>query len=94
MYKPEVESRVRRPGRAFEMGLDIGVMGLLKRPRRLYWPNLRDPDDAWILDLALEAAFGPEDSYIVSRDQGVLEDAPKSGFKALDPLAFLRAVGL
>jgi len=90
MYKPEVESRMSIPGRVFELGLDIGVMGLHKYPRRLHWPNLKDPDDSWILDLALEARV----DYIVTRDEGVSEDAPKSGFQILDPSTFVQLAGL
>ena len=90
MYKPDVESRISIPGRAFELGLDIGVMGLLKYPRRLHWPNLGDSADSWILDLALEARV----DYIVTRDEGVSRDAPKSGFLVLDPPTLVRSAGL
>lgn len=90
MGKPEVEARIGSPARAFKMGLDIGVMGFLGRPRRLHWPNLQDPNDSWVLDLALESGA----DYIITRDKGVLRDAPKSGFDVLTPPEFIRRANL
>lgn len=90
MGKPEVEAKIGSPSRAFKMGLDIGVMGLLERPRQLAWPNLQDPDDSWILDLALESGA----DFIITRDKGVLRDAPRSSFEALTPPQFVRRAEL
>ncbi len=94
MGYPEVEALVMtRSGglaRAFRAALNLAMMGTLYHPRQLDWPNLRDPNDAWILDLALES----EANYIVTRDKGVLRDAPKSSFEVLTPSEFFRRVGL
>lgn len=94
MAKPEVSSMVREkpdaPARLFRTAMSIGLMGMLERPRQLDWPNLRDPNDAWILDLAL--ASGAD--FIVTRDKGVLRDAPKSSFEALTPPEFIRRAEL
>lgn len=90
MGKPKVEAKIGSPARAFKMGLDIGVMGLLEHPRQLAWPNLQDPDDRWILDLALESGA----DFIITRDKGVLRDAPRSSFEVLTPPQFVRQAKL
>lgn len=64
---PEVEGRTRRTVRAFEVGLDIGFMGIMHHPRRHEWPSLSDPKDYWILDLA----YASDADCIVSYDAAV-----------------------
>lgn len=78
---PEVEAKIERPVRAFEVALALGLMGTLYHPRRLDWPSLRDPKDGWVLDLAFEA--GAE--HIVTRDSHLLELAPGLGFDIKTP---------
>lgn len=76
MGYPQVEALITtRPGglaRAFRAALNLAMMGTLYYPRGLDWPNLRDPNDAWLLDLALAS----EADHIVTRDKGMLRDAP------------------
>lgn len=55
MSKPSVRSRIERPGRAFGIALDLGVMGFFHRPRRLDWPSVSDPEDWWMPDLAFDS---------------------------------------
>lgn len=83
---PEVEERVKRPVRAFEVALDIGYMGTMRHPRRFDWPSLEDPKDSWIFDLA--HACGAD--YIVSYDGAVEEAAKKLGFECVPPEVLLR----
>lgn len=45
MKDPEVDRGIGSAGRAFEIALDIGVMGVLYRLHRYDWPSLRDPND-------------------------------------------------
>ncbi len=78
---PEVEEMVGRPVRAFEAALDIGYMGVMHHPRRLDWPSLHDPNDAWMLDLA--HASGAD--YIVSHDSDVEVAAEPLGFECVPP---------
>lgn len=77
----DVESRIARPVRAFEVALDLGTMGFMYHPRRLDWPSLRDENDGWIFDLA--HASGAD--YIVSFDNHVHEAASELGFKVVYP---------
>jgi hypothetical protein len=58
MGYPDVEERIGRPVRAFETALYIGAMGVMYHPRRLDWPGLGDPGDAWVFDLAYESSAG------------------------------------
>lgn len=94
--RPSVANRIKDKAdalvKALSLGLNMGTMGFLMHPRRLHWPNLADPKDGWILDLALQAAIELEDReiYIVSRDTGVLRDAPRSGFVVLTPPLFVK----
>lgn len=76
-----IEGSIGRPVRAFEVGLDIGAMGIMYHPRRLDWPSLNDPKDGWIFDLAYAAAV----DYIVSYDEGVREAAALLGFETVLP---------
>lgn len=52
---PEKERRAPSVARAFEIALDIALIGTLYRPRRLDWPSITDPKDQWTLDLAFES---------------------------------------
>lgn len=83
---PEVEAKVKRPVRAFEVALAIGLMGMLYRPKRLDWPSLRDPKDGWVFDLAFEAGA----DFIVTRDAHVLEAGRALGFEARTPPEVVR----
>jgi len=67
--------------RAFEVALALGLMGQLFHPKRLDWPSLQDPKDAWLLDLAFEASA----DYLVSRDKHLLEVSKKLGFRTVTP---------
>jgi putative PIN family toxin of toxin-antitoxin system len=78
---PEVEEMVGRPVRAFEVALDIGYMGVMHHPRRLDWPSLHDPNDAWMLDLAHASGA----NYIVSYDGDVEAAAEPLGFECVPP---------
>lgn len=60
----DVETRIASAARAVRIALDVGVMGMLYRPRRYDWPSIVDPKDGWMLDLAWEA----QADYIVTRD--------------------------
>jgi putative PIN family toxin of toxin-antitoxin system len=86
MSYPEIESRIERPVRAFEIALDLMQMGLWYTPRRLEWPSLRDPKDWWVLDLAFESGA----DCIVTRDSDLLEDAPPLAFEVRTPFEFLQ----
>jgi putative PIN family toxin of toxin-antitoxin system len=76
-----VEGNIGRPLRAFEVALDIGMMGFMHHPRRLDWPSLRDPKDGWIFDLAYTSGA----DFIVSYDNAVQEAAEDLGFVAISP---------
>lgn len=69
---PDVTSKIRGPVRAFEVALEMGLMGEMNRPRKLDWPSLRDPKDGWMLDLAWNAVA----DYIVTRDPHLLNFTP------------------
>jgi len=83
---PEVEERVRRSVRAFEVALDVGYMGIMYHPRRFDWPSLRDRGDSWIFDLAY--ASGAD--YVVSYDDAVVKAAASLGFECVLPEGLLR----
>jgi len=82
---PEVEAKIRRPVRAFEVALALGLMGRLYHPRKLDWPSLQDPNDGWVLDLA----FASGADAIVTRDKHLLAVGVKLGFRAVTPPALL-----
>jgi putative PIN family toxin of toxin-antitoxin system len=82
---PEVEGKVKRPVRAFEIALALGLMGRLFHPKRLDWPSLKDPKDGWIFDLAFECGA----DHIVTRDKHLLKVGKKLGFKTLTPYGLL-----
>lgn len=67
--RPSVRTGIPEPDRAFMMGLDIGVMGVLYRPARYDWPSVPDPKDYWQPDLAWES----EADYIVAWDPHLLD---------------------
>jgi len=42
---PRIERRVSSVGKAFEVALDLALMGRLYRTRRFDWPSIPDPND-------------------------------------------------
>jgi putative PIN family toxin of toxin-antitoxin system len=66
-------------GRAFTMGLDLGLHGDLFRPDRLDWPSMKDRKDWYVLDLAFDSGA----DYLVTRDRGF--DAVLDYFEVLTP---------
>lgn len=50
--------------RAFEVALDVGLMGELYTPAGHEWPSVSDPGDYWLPDLAWEAGA----DFVVSGD--------------------------
>ncbi|MBA2693983.1 MAG: hypothetical protein H0U65_16070 [Rubrobacter sp.] len=94
MSYPDVEALVTtKPGglaRVISAAVNLVTIGTLHHLRSLHWPNLNDANDSWMLDLALEA----EPACIVTRDDGVLRDAPKSGFDATAPPEFVKRENL
>ena len=78
---PEVEAKIERPVRAFEVALAVGLMGTLYHPKRLDWPSLRDPKDGWVFDLAFEAGA----DFIITRDTHVLDAGRTLGFEVKTP---------
>jgi putative PIN family toxin of toxin-antitoxin system len=85
---PNVEDRIGRPVRAFEVALDLGTMGIMHHPRRFDWPSLRDPGDGWIFDLAYEAGV----DYVVTNDDAVTDTAAELGFEAATPPELLEVL--
>lgn len=83
---PPVARRMKSPVRIFEVALDIGYMGIMRHPRRLDWPSLEDPKDAWLFDLAEDAGA----DWIISRDHGVKRAATRLGFEVATAARFLR----
>lgn len=83
---PEIEELTKSTVRAFEVGLNIGYMGIMYHPRRMDWPSLSDPKDAWIFDLAHAAGA----DYIVSHDGAVKDAADALGFECASPAELLR----
>lgn len=82
---PDVERRIEKPARAFEVALDLGTMGIMHHPRRLDWPSLKDPDDGWVLDLAFESGA----DRIVTRDKDLRDAARSLGFEVRSPAELL-----
>ena len=78
---PDVTPKIRGPVRAFEVALEIGLMGEMNHPRKLDWPSLRDRKDGWILDLAWNAVA----DYIVTRDPHLLNFTPPFPVDILEP---------
>lgn len=78
---PEIEDLTKSTVRAFEIGLNVGYMGIMYHPRRHDWPSLSDPKDSWIFDLAHAANA----DYIVSHDGAVREAADALGFECVSP---------
>lgn len=96
--EPEVDQGTGSAGRAFEIALDLGVMGDLYRPRRYDWPSSRDPNDRWVLDLALlDLAFESGADFVVTWDPDLLEytrdRGVPHGFDVLTPSRLLRGLG-
>ncbi len=78
---PDVTPKIRGPVRAFEVALEIGLMGELNRLRKLDWPSLRDPKDGWMLDLAWNSVA----DFIVTRDPHLLNFTPPFPIEILEP---------
>lgn len=84
----DLEGKIERPVRAFEVALDLGTMGFMYHPRRLDWPSLRDPNDGWIFDLAYISGA----DYIVTHDDDVLVAAGDLGFDPMLPEELLEVL--
>ncbi|MGI8908986.1 MAG: PIN domain-containing protein [Rubrobacteraceae bacterium] len=84
-----VREKISDPARAFAVGLDMGVMGKLFRPRRYDWPTLPDPKDRWVLDLAYEAGSSESRApYVVTHDGHFLDRRARlgaMGFRIVTP---------
>lgn len=78
---PDVIPKIRGPVRAFEVALEIGLMGEMNHPRKVDWPSLRDPKDSWMLDLAWDAVA----DYIVTRDPHLLNFSPPFPVEVMEP---------
>lgn len=78
---PDVERKIEKPARAFEVALDLGTMGIMYYPRRLDWPSLKDPDDGWTPGLAFESGA----DRIVTRDGDLRDAALSLGFEVRSP---------
>lgn len=87
---PDITAKTRRPVRAFEVGLTLGLMGKLYHPRRLDWPSLNDPNDGWVFDLAWESGA----QWVVSRDVHVLSTGRSLGFMVCTPPEAIGQMGL
>ncbi len=88
MRDPRVTGRIERFGDAFSAALDLGVMGLLHRPRPLDWPSVPDQKDWWMLDLALDS--GAE--AIVTWDRHLLDAAIPFEVEVLTPPVLLARI--
>lgn len=91
-----VREKISDPSRAFAVGLDIGVMGTLFRPRRYDWPTLPDPKDRWVLDLAYEAGSSESRApHVVTHDGHFLDHRAQLealGFRIVTPEQLLDEV--
>lgn len=72
--------------RAFEVALDLGLHGELRRPPGWDWPSVPDPEDRWVPDLAYDASA----DFIVSWDQHLLEAELPFGVEVVTPAGLLR----
>jgi putative PIN family toxin of toxin-antitoxin system len=82
---PHVERCIGSAGMAFEIALDLALMGHLYRTRRFDWPSIEDPNDGWILDLA----WASEADYIVSRDPHLTDAEMPFPIEVLEPQQLL-----
>ena len=85
LREPRVEARIASAGRAYEVALDLGFMGLHYRPQRHDWPSIPDPDDYWILDLVLTSGA----DFIVTWDQHLLDHEIPLPVDVATPARFL-----
>lgn len=85
LREPRVESRIASAGRAYEVALDLGFMGFHYRPRRHDWPSVPDPDDYWMLDLALTSGA----DFIVTWDPHLLDHEIPLPVEVVTPTRFL-----
>jgi putative PIN family toxin of toxin-antitoxin system len=63
------QSLILNAARAFEVALDLGLHGELRRPPGWEWPSVPDPEDRWIPDLAYDAGA----DFIVTWDRHLLD---------------------
>jgi uncharacterized protein len=75
-------------GRAFEVALNLGVMGNLHRVQRLDWPSIPDPKDGWMLDLAWAAGA----DYIVAWDPHLTGADIPFPIEVVEPPQLLRVI--
>lgn len=85
MRRPRVALNIRSAVRAFEVGLELGVMGTLYRPAGYDWPSVPDPADYWQPDLAWEA----DADYIVAWDPHLTGASLPFPVEVLEPPALL-----
>jgi len=85
LREPRIESRIGSAGRAFEVALDLALMGKFHRPRRHDWPSVPDPRDYWMLDLA----FAAEADFIVTWDSHLLDHEIPLPVEVVTPARFL-----
>lgn len=62
------------------------IWGSCAIPRRLDWPSLPDPKDAWVLDLAHDSNA----DHIVTHDRPLTTTAKRLGFDVKTPANLLR----
>jgi predicted nucleic acid-binding protein len=88
LREPRVEARVGSAGsagRAFEVALDLGFMGHHCRVRRHDWPSVPDPNDYWMLDLALASGV----DFIVTWAPHLLDHEIPLPIEVVTPARFL-----
>ncbi len=85
LREPRVEARIGSAGRAFEVALDLGFMGHHCRVRRHDWPSVPDPNDYWMLDLALASRA----DFIVTWDPHLLDHEIPLPIEVVTPARFL-----
>lgn len=79
--RPRILRSIRNVSRVFEIGLGLGLMGVLYHPTRRDWPSVPDPKDYWQPDLAWEAGA----DYIVSWDPHLTEASLPFPVEVLTP---------
>jgi putative PIN family toxin of toxin-antitoxin system len=72
--------------RAFEVALDLGLHGELRRPPGWDWPSVPDPGDRWMPDLAYDAGA----DFIVTWDRHLLDAELPFGVEVVTPPELLR----
>ncbi len=72
--------------RAFEVALDLGLHGELRRPPGWDWPSVPDPNDRWIPDLAYDTGV----DFIVTWDRHLLDAKLPFPVEVVTPPELLR----